>query len=125
MKTFTRKPVCFNSMTPRNDHQTMCELIVHDDQCIAHDDQWTVHHDHCNVHHDHCNVHDIKKFCSSLHDGLPIVSKDLHYLLELIQCQQNYEDDNVNIIQFFDQVKALQLECAKNEFDKLNADEKM
>ena len=50
--------------------------------------------------------------------------RDFHYLLELIQCQQDYEDDNVNIIKFCDQMKALQLESVKNEFAKLNADEK-
>lgn len=49
--------------------------------------------------------------------------RDFHYLLELIQCQQDYEDDNVNIIKFCDQMKALQLQCVKNEFDKLNSDE--
>ena len=46
--------------------------------------------------------------------------RDFHYFLELIQCQQNYEDDNVNVIKFCDQVKALQLESVKNEFHKLN-----
>ena len=50
--------------------------------------------------------------------------RDFHYLLELIQCQGNYEDDNVNIIKFGDQMKALQLEFVKNEFHKLSADEK-
>ena len=50
--------------------------------------------------------------------------RDFHYFLELIQVQQNYEDDSANIIKFCDQVKALQLECVKNEFEKLDADDK-
>ena len=45
--------------------------------------------------------------------------RDLHYFLELIQCQGNHDDSKNNPIKFGEQLRCIQLELIKNEYQKL------